>query len=86
MNIGNPKAALFYLALLPTIIETATINLLGWLELTIVTLAVLAVVFGSYILLAARTRALFTTPRAMRLVNRGSGILMASAAAAVASR
>jgi hypothetical protein len=29
---------------------------------------------------------LFTTPRAMRLVNRGSGILMASAAAAVASR
>lgn len=86
VNMGNPKAALFYIALLPTIIETATIGWLGWLELTIVTLAVLALVFGSYILLAAHTRALFTTPRAMRLVNRGSGILMASAAAAVASR
>jgi len=47
---------------------------------------VLAVVFGGYILLAARTRVLFTTPQAMRLVNRGSGALMASAAAAVASR
>lgn len=86
VNLSNPKAALFYLALLPTIIETATIDWLGWLELLVVTLAVLAVVFGSYVLLANRTRALFTTPRAMRLVNRGSGVLMASAAAAVASR
>lgn len=86
VNLSNPKAALFYLALLPTIIETATIDWLGWLELLVVTLAVLAVVFGSYVLLANCTRALFTTPRAMRLVNRGSGVLMASAAAAVASR
>lgn len=86
VNLSNPKAALFYLALLPTIVKTATINWLGWLELMIVTLAVLAVVFGGYIMLAARTRALFTTPRVMRLVNRGSGALMASAAAAVASR
>ncbi len=31
VNMGNPKAALFYIALLPTIIETATIGWLGWL-------------------------------------------------------
>jgi len=34
--------------------------------------------------LAARTRRLFTSPRAMRLVNRGTGAVMASAAAAIA--
>ena len=50
------------------------------------TLSVLAVVFGSYVLLAARTRALFTSPRAIRMVNRGTGAVMASAAVAIAAK
>ena len=47
---------------------------------------VLAVVFGFYIVLALRARALITSPRAVRLVNRGSGVIMAGAAVAIASR
>jgi threonine/homoserine/homoserine lactone efflux protein len=47
---------------------------------------VLAVVFGAYVTLAARTRRLFTSPRAMRLVNRGTGAVMASAAVAIAAK
>lgn len=86
VTMGNPKAMLFYLALLPSIIEVARVSLIGWLELSAVTLAVLAFVFGSYALLAARTRMLFKSPRAMRLVNRLTGLTMASAAAAIASR
>jgi threonine/homoserine/homoserine lactone efflux protein len=60
------------------------VTILGWLELSLVVLGVLAVVFGAYVALAARTRNLFTSPRAMRLVNRGTGVVMASAAAAIA--
>ncbi len=86
VTMGNPKVMVFYLALLPSLIEIARVSWIGWLELALVTLAVLAVVFGGYILLAVRTRALFSSPRAMRLINRSSGAVMASAAAAIATR
>ena len=62
------------------------VNLLGWLELSLVTLGVLTIVFGSYVLLAARTRQLFTSPRAVRMINRGTGTVMASAAVAIAAK
>jgi threonine/homoserine/homoserine lactone efflux protein len=44
------------------------------------------VVFGGYIVLAARARRLFTKPGAIRLLNRVTGTVMAGAAAAVAAR
>jgi threonine/homoserine/homoserine lactone efflux protein len=86
VTMGNPKVMVFYLALLPSLIDLQAVTLLGWLELSLVTLSVLAVVFGSYVLLAARTRTLFTSPRAMRMVNRGTGAVMASAAVAIAAK
>ncbi|MBX9592586.1 MAG: LysE family translocator [Hyphomonadaceae bacterium] len=86
VTLGNPKVMVFYLALLPNIIDLRTVTILGWLELSLVVLGVLAVVFGAYVALAARTRALFTSPRAMRMVNRGTGVVMASAAAAIAAK
>ena len=86
VTLGNPKVMVFYLALLPNIIDLQTVTILGWLELSLVVLGVLAVVFGAYIALAARTRRLFTSPRAMRMVNRGTGVIMASAAVAIAAK
>ena len=86
VTMGNPKVMVFYLALLPSLIDLQAVTLLGWLELSLVTLSVLAVVFGSYVLLAARTRDLFTSPRAIRMVNRGTGAVMASAAVAIAAK
>jgi len=86
VTLGNPKVMVFYLALLPNIIDLAHVTLAGWLALSSVTLGVLAVVFGAYVTLAARTRRLFTSPRAMRLVNRGTGAVMASAAVAIAAK
>jgi threonine/homoserine/homoserine lactone efflux protein len=86
VTMGNPKVMVFYLALLPSLIDLQAVTLLGWLELSLVTLSVLAVVFGGYVLLAARTRALFTSPRAIRMVNRGTGAVMASAAVTIAAK
>jgi threonine/homoserine/homoserine lactone efflux protein len=86
VTLGNPKVMVFYLALLPNIIDLRAVTVWGWLELSLVTLAVLTVVFGSYVALAARTRSLFASRRAMRMVNRGSGAVMASAAVAIAAK
>ena len=34
VTLGNPKIMMFYLALLPTIIDLASVTVLGWAELT----------------------------------------------------
>jgi threonine/homoserine/homoserine lactone efflux protein len=86
VTLGNPKVMVFYLALLPNIIDLQAVTVWGWLELSVATLAVLTLVFGGYVLLAARTRRLFTSERAMRRINRGSGVIMASAAVAIAAK
>ena len=86
VTMGNPKVMVFYLALLPALIDVAGVTLVGWAELSAVTLSVLAVVFAGYVALAARARRLFTSPRALKLVNRGTGAVMAGAAAAIATR
>lgn len=86
VTLGNPKVMVFYLALLPNIIDLRAVSALGWLELSSVTLSVLALVYGVYVALAARTRRLFTSTRAMRLLNRGSGAVMATAAVTIAAK
>lgn|SRR6478735_810790 len=86
LTLGNPKTIVFYLALLPTILDLTRITALGFAELVAATLTVLGVVFAGYIVLAARARQLFTTPKAIRILNRTTGAMLAGAAAAVASR
>jgi threonine/homoserine/homoserine lactone efflux protein len=83
VTLGNPKIMVFYLALLPTIIDLAGITLLAWLELTGTMLVILAAIDLAYVLLAARARLLLRTPRAMRLANRVSATLLGGAAAAL---
>jgi len=86
VTMGNPKVMIFYLALLPTIIDLSRITMLGYVELVGATFAVLAVVLGAYVTLASRARRLFTSPRAIKTLNRATGTMMAGAAAAVATR
>jgi len=86
VTLGNPKIMLFYLALLPTIIDLQAVSALGWLELAGTMLVVLVAIDVGYIVLAAHARRLFRSPRAMKLANRVSAGIMGSAAAAIASR
>jgi threonine/homoserine/homoserine lactone efflux protein len=86
LTLGNPKTMVFYLALLPSIVDLAAVTALGFAELVAVTLLVVTIVDGGYVLLAARVRRLFASPPAQKLVNRGSGAAMAAAAVAVATR
>jgi threonine/homoserine/homoserine lactone efflux protein len=86
VTLGNPKVMVFYLALLPALIDLHNVTIVEWTILSAVTLAVLACVFGAYIFLAARARRMFTSPRAMTRINKGSGVIMAGAAVAIATR
>ena len=48
--------------------------------------AIAATVLAAYAQAAARAQRFFTSPRAVRLVNRGSGVVMAGAAATIVTR
>lgn len=86
LNLGNPKAMVFFLALLPSVVDLDTLTPLAFAELAAVIVIIIVCVLGGYVFLAARMRRLFTSPRALRLVNRGSGVALAGAAVTVASR
>lgn len=86
VSLGNPKVIAFFLALLPTVVRLETLNLTGFLEIAGLSIVILSVVLASYALAASRARRLFTSPRAVRRLNRGTGVVMAGAAVAVATR
>jgi threonine/homoserine/homoserine lactone efflux protein len=83
--LGNPKIMVFYVALLPTIIDLSRVGARAWLELTLTMLAVLMAVDFGWALLAVRARKLLTSHRAMKAANRASATVMAGAAAAIAA-
>lgn len=86
LTLGNPKIMVFYLALLPALLDLAEVTLTGWALAAGVTVAVLAAVDLAWVLAAERARALLRTPRAMRLANRLSAGMMGGAALWVAAR
>jgi threonine/homoserine/homoserine lactone efflux protein len=86
VTLGNPKIMMFYLALLPTIIDLGAVTLLGWVELTLTMAIVLVVIDLTWVLAAAQARRLLKSERAMRIANRVSAATMGGAAAAIAAR
>jgi threonine/homoserine/homoserine lactone efflux protein len=86
LTLGNPKTMLFFLALLPTVVNLATLTVAGFFEIMAVIVIVLPSILGGYVYLAAKARPLFKSARAMRAINRGSGAAIAGAAIVVATR
>jgi threonine/homoserine/homoserine lactone efflux protein len=86
VTLGNPKIMMFYLALLPTIIDLASVSLLGWAELTLTMALVLIAIDLAWVFAAAQARRLLKSERAMRVANRISAATMGGAAAAIAAR
>ncbi|HSH42491.1 MAG TPA: LysE family translocator [Arenicellales bacterium] len=86
VTLGNPKIMMFYLALLPTIIDLASITLVGWAELTSTLVLVLVVVDLAWVAAASQARRLLRSPRAMRIANRTGASVLAGAATLIAAR
>ena len=86
LTLGNPKVIFFFMALLPMVVDLGTLSLAGFLEIAVAMAVILSAVLGGYALLAACGRRFITSPRAVRIVNRGTGTLMAGAAVTIATR
>jgi len=86
VTLGNPKIMMFYMALLPSIIDIQSVTIVGWAELVVTMLLVLIVIDISWALLAAKARSFLKSRRAVRMANRASAGTMAGAAVAIAIR
>ncbi len=86
VTLGNPKIMMFYLALLPTIIDLGSVTLVGWAELTLTMALVLIAIDLCWVVAAAQARRMLKSERAMKVANRFSATMMAGAAAAIATR
>jgi threonine/homoserine/homoserine lactone efflux protein len=86
LTLANPKTVLFFLALLPTVVQLKTLNLVGFIEIAAVICVVLPFIMGAYTIAAARARNFFKSTKAVRNLNRGTGVALAGAAVAVATR
>jgi threonine/homoserine/homoserine lactone efflux protein len=86
VTLGNPKIMMFYVALLPSLVDLHSVTLIGWLELVAAMLTVLVIVHFGWVSLATKARQLLKSPRAVKVANRVSAGTMAGAAAAIAAR
>ncbi len=86
LTLGNPKTILFYMALLPSLIDLSSVTVTDFLSLGSVVIVVLLAVLFPYALVAAQSRVLLRSARSRRVLNRCASLTMAGAAVAVVSR
>ncbi len=86
ITLGNPKTMLFYVALVPTLIDIRGIGLSEYAVLIGLTFTVLMAVLLPYILLASKARTLLKRPSALTILNRTAAGILAGTAAMIATR
>ena len=86
LTLGNPKVMVFFLSIMPLVVDVRTLTLPALLEIGPVCGVVIFSTLALYALAANRARAFLSSTRAMKFVHRAAGGLMAGAAVAVATR
>lgn len=84
LNLGNPKAALFYMSIFPGFFDMSALTVWDAVAILCITLPVGMASDCGYAFAAARARGLLRNERAIRRVNRATGGVMVGAGAAIA--
>ena len=86
LTLGNPKVIVFFLSLMPLVIDLQSMTPVIFMEMALVIVMVQAPTLTSYLLLANRARRVFTSKKALKRINHCSAGVMAGAAVAIAAR
>jgi threonine/homoserine/homoserine lactone efflux protein len=86
LTLGNPKVMVFFLSILPLVVDLDHVTPLVFFEIIVLTTVIITSTLLAYAYAADRARRLVESPRAMRRINRLTGGVMAGAAAAIAAR
>lgn len=85
INISNPKAIVFILAVLPQFIDPGQPLLIQYLVMALTMVTVDLIVMAGYTGLAARAMRLLDSPRQQRLLNRSFAVMYGVAAGLLAT-
>ncbi|MAU95369.1 MAG: lysine transporter LysE [Fulvimarina sp.] len=83
VTLGNPKTIVFYLALLPSVLDLRAVGIGQWSVLAPLTVLVLFAVLSPYALLGAKARGLMMRPQAVRRLERVAGGVIGGAGALI---
>lgn len=86
VNLANPKAIIFFAAIVPSFVDLANLTGLDVAILMSIIVVVGIVTDGTYVLLAVRARRFLSSHKAQRRLNRIGGATLASVGVAVAIR
>jgi threonine/homoserine/homoserine lactone efflux protein len=86
LTLGNPKVIVFFMSLMPLVVDMNAMTPLVYLELMSMAFFVLTPVLVTALLLADRARRVFTSEKALRRINQGTAGIMAGAAVAIAAK
>jgi threonine/homoserine/homoserine lactone efflux protein len=84
LTLGNPKAIMMFVAILPTAIDLDRLTSVGYLLLCLCTLILIPGIEFLYAALASQARAFLSGPKARRRMNKGAGAIMIGAGIGVA--
>jgi threonine/homoserine/homoserine lactone efflux protein len=84
LTLGNPKPILFFVALLPSIIDLETLTLVDFITVALLIALIIAGTLTAYAVAAAKARQLFASVPARRRINRITGSILAIAAVLIA--
>ena len=86
VSLSNPKALVFFSAVVPSILPLEHLTLGDFALLILASSLTFILVFGSWAVLAAKARAVLGKAANRLAINRGSAVLIAGSAVAVATR
>ncbi len=86
MTLSNPLALVFYVALLPGVIDVSGISLGSYAILCSIVVAVMAAIVAAYGVMAELARKQFASSSSKARIDRTSGAMMAAAALLIAAR
>jgi threonine/homoserine/homoserine lactone efflux protein len=84
-TLSNPKTIVFYMGVMPMVLDIHGLTLGMVAELMVATVVVLTLVLVPYAFAANKARKLIRSPKAMGRLNKGAGAVLVGAGAAVAA-
>lgn len=86
LGISNPNAIVFYVAVLPTVLDVHNLNFAMYLALCVTLTVVMTVITAVYAFSADRLRGYLKSAKARRITNQVAGGAMIGSAVLVATR
>jgi threonine/homoserine/homoserine lactone efflux protein len=85
VSLGNPKVMAFYCGFLPGFVDLQHLSVADTALVVALVLCTVLAVLAAYAWLGARGKTALSSPRAWKTLNRGAGVVMIGAGAAVAA-